>query len=52
MNIWMGSTVNRLNGLSGVYGTKVNAPLEMRGAVSPMARLTAKKTHVRDAGND
>ena len=43
MNIWMGKTVNRLSGLSGVKGTKVNAPMAMSGAVSPIARLTASR---------
>ena len=50
MNIWIGNAVKRLSGLSGVNGTKVSAPMAIRGAVSPMARLTAKITPVKMPG--
>ena len=42
LKIWIGNTVNRSSGPSGVNGTNVNAPMVISGADSPIALEAAR----------
>ena len=51
LNTWIGRTVNCDQILSGTNGIYVSAPIVISGAVSPMARDSARITPVRIPGS-